>query len=331
MPYPSSHISSTKAQISGQGALFSSTHRFTFNGKESDSEVKGEGNQQDYGMRIYDNRLGRFLSVDPLFSGFPWWTPFQFAGNSPIDGIDLDGLEYLDSDEAVIEFKFGLLRLKLENFMPTNRAAWNRHNISDNWQVDKIGLDQTVATVQFRLEDTKPEDIPAEHLPSFSQGQTESGVQSKAVNRAGENVHQRGKSVNVPPNKNDRRLKCAAAIEFVNMAGKLYVGIAAWYDESKIEEHKKVAKLVTQDMSDALEMGIIPPEYRNAEDLINIMNVVLQGVNNTNDKRIYEIGMEIYTRCSNPPTQPYVPGNAPPDASFVNLLIIDNTEIEPKK
>lgn len=69
--------------------------RFGFNGKENDNEVKGEGGQQDYGMRIYDSRLGRFLSVDPLTKNFPWYTPYQFAGNSPIAFVDLDGAEPL--------------------------------------------------------------------------------------------------------------------------------------------------------------------------------------------------------------------------------------------
>jgi hypothetical protein len=55
--------------------------------------VKGIGNQQDYGMRIYDPRLGRFLSVDPLTKTFPWYTPYQFSGNKPIWASDLDGLE----------------------------------------------------------------------------------------------------------------------------------------------------------------------------------------------------------------------------------------------
>ena len=50
-------------------------------------------NQQDYGMRIYDPRLGRFLSVDPLTKGYPELTPYQFAENSPLLNIDLDGLE----------------------------------------------------------------------------------------------------------------------------------------------------------------------------------------------------------------------------------------------
>ena len=33
------------------------------------------------------------MSVDPLIREYPWYTPYQFAGNRPIDAIDLDGLE----------------------------------------------------------------------------------------------------------------------------------------------------------------------------------------------------------------------------------------------
>jgi len=68
-------------------------YRYGFNGKENDNDVKGEGNQQDYGMRIYDPRVGRFLSEDPLTQEYPWYTPYQFAGNTPIQAVDLDGSE----------------------------------------------------------------------------------------------------------------------------------------------------------------------------------------------------------------------------------------------
>ncbi|PVD53009.1 hypothetical protein DC498_06485 [Terrimonas sp.] len=68
-------------------------YKYGFNGKENDNEVKGEGNQQDYGMRIYDARLGRFLSVDPLFKDYPWNSTYAYAENEPIANIDLDGLE----------------------------------------------------------------------------------------------------------------------------------------------------------------------------------------------------------------------------------------------
>lgn len=68
-------------------------YRYGFNGKENDNEVKGAGNQQDYGMRIYDPRIGRFLSIDPLSKKFAMLTPYQFASNTPIWAIDIDGLE----------------------------------------------------------------------------------------------------------------------------------------------------------------------------------------------------------------------------------------------
>jgi RHS repeat-associated protein len=73
-----------------------STYRYGFNGMEKDDEVKGEGNQLDYKMRIYDPRLGRFLSVDPIADEYPSLTPYQFASNQPIESIDIDGLERLD-------------------------------------------------------------------------------------------------------------------------------------------------------------------------------------------------------------------------------------------
>jgi len=75
------------------GRKLSGGYRYGFNGKENDNEVKGEGNQQDYGMRIYDGRIGKFLSVDPLTKAYPELTPYQFTENSPIQAIDLDGLE----------------------------------------------------------------------------------------------------------------------------------------------------------------------------------------------------------------------------------------------
>ena len=74
-------------------ATSAASYRYGFNGKENDNEVKGEGNQQDYGMRIYDPRLGRFLSVDPLTKDYPWNSTYAFAENDVIRSIDLDGLE----------------------------------------------------------------------------------------------------------------------------------------------------------------------------------------------------------------------------------------------
>jgi RHS repeat-associated protein len=66
-------------------------YRYGFNGKELDD--KDGIVQYDYGFRIYDPRLSRFKSLDPLAKSFPMLTPYQFASNSPIANIDLDGGE----------------------------------------------------------------------------------------------------------------------------------------------------------------------------------------------------------------------------------------------
>ncbi len=76
------------------GRTYSSEgYSWGFNGKEKDDEVSDQGNCYDYGFRIYNSRLGKFLSVDPLSKSYPWYTPYQFTGNKPIWAIDLDGLE----------------------------------------------------------------------------------------------------------------------------------------------------------------------------------------------------------------------------------------------
>jgi RHS repeat-associated protein len=77
------------------GRQYSGTniYRYGFNSKEKDN--RDGVVQYDYGFRIYDPRLVRFKSVDPLTKSYPWYTPYQFAGNKPIACIDLDGLEEL--------------------------------------------------------------------------------------------------------------------------------------------------------------------------------------------------------------------------------------------
>ncbi|SRR6266487_6761156 len=83
--------------IPGRSYTVGNGYRYGFNGKEMDNEVRGEGNQQDYGMRIYDPRVGKFLSVDPLTGKFPFYSPYQYAGNCPIRFVDLDGAETYDN------------------------------------------------------------------------------------------------------------------------------------------------------------------------------------------------------------------------------------------
>ena len=65
-------------------------YRYGFNNMEKDDEIKGSGNSYSFKFRIYDARLGRFLSVDPLASAYPWNSTYAFAENDVIRAIDLE-------------------------------------------------------------------------------------------------------------------------------------------------------------------------------------------------------------------------------------------------
>ena len=120
----------TGNQVSGGGAYGTAgRYRYGFNGKENDNEVKGVGNQQDYGMRIYDPRLGKFLSVDPLMPEYPFLTPYQFSSNSPIANIDIDGLERY-SFQLAIDNKTGKPVLSNINVQETFSNSKNKIPLS---------------------------------------------------------------------------------------------------------------------------------------------------------------------------------------------------------
>lgn len=71
-------------------------YRFTFNGMEKDDEVKGTGNSLNFGARIYDPRLGKWLSLDPKTGQYVPNSPYSFAINNPVYFIDDNGMEIVD-------------------------------------------------------------------------------------------------------------------------------------------------------------------------------------------------------------------------------------------
>jgi RHS repeat-associated protein len=83
-----------------QGFSTEMAYRFTFNGQETDNELDNGTLAFEY--RIYDPRLGRFLSVDPLRKNFPWWGSYVFAGNMCIEHKELEGRQ-VDGNENETE------------------------------------------------------------------------------------------------------------------------------------------------------------------------------------------------------------------------------------
>ncbi len=69
--------------------IANSSSPYSFNGMEKDDEVKGEGNSYSSFFRQLDPRLGRWLSVDPVYKADQ--SPYISMSNNPIIMVDPKG------------------------------------------------------------------------------------------------------------------------------------------------------------------------------------------------------------------------------------------------
>jgi RHS repeat-associated protein len=132
-------------------------YRFGFNGKEQDDQVSGAGNCIAFEARIYDPRLGKFFSPDPLEMIFVWQSTYVFAANNPIALIDFLGMGSGDSKQIKKqEIKSGQtpgqvakdagMTLKEMASLPENKSIYTGKDYSyeelwnkDNWSFQAGG------------------------------------------------------------------------------------------------------------------------------------------------------------------------------------------------
>ena len=105
--------------------------------------------------------IGRFLSVDPLTKSYPELTPYQFASNRPIDGIDLDGLEYDDSKlriirrtgtnvlqvEGQIDVKVKIINLSSQSKIPSDVQKFHELKSSNTFDIESAFTISTVIPI----------------------------------------------------------------------------------------------------------------------------------------------------------------------------------------
>ncbi|MCC5943553.1 MAG: hypothetical protein JJT94_01355 [Bernardetiaceae bacterium] len=137
-------------------------YRFGFNGMENDKDLNNGA--IDFGARIYDSRIGRFLSVDAKTHKYPHITPYAGLNNNPMFYVDPDGNDnvvYLvinrdnqDKPEIGIEtaqkiaaqateyYRALGLATTVVAFDENERGCFNRQYIDNNDAIVIIGTDR---------------------------------------------------------------------------------------------------------------------------------------------------------------------------------------------
>ena len=70
-------------------SLITAHWSYTFSAKEKDSET----GLSYFGSRYYSSDLSIWLSVDPMASKYPSWSPYVYCANNPVRLVDPDGEE----------------------------------------------------------------------------------------------------------------------------------------------------------------------------------------------------------------------------------------------
>ena len=69
-----------------------------YQGMLLENTINGEANMYSTEFRMFDARLGRWLSLDALMDQFPWMSPFVGMDNNPISLTDPLGLNTIEKD-----------------------------------------------------------------------------------------------------------------------------------------------------------------------------------------------------------------------------------------
>ncbi len=101
-------------------------YKYGFNGKEKDNEINVDGGDYDFGARIYNSRLGRWLSLDPLMKKYPQFSTYCFALDNPSLYIDFNGKDVINGYIRLIQQTEELIKQQKKTIADEEKSLFDK-------------------------------------------------------------------------------------------------------------------------------------------------------------------------------------------------------------
>jgi len=291
--------------FSSSDYFVSRNYRNSFQGQEHHDEIRGKGNYINYKYRGHDPRIGRLdWLVDPLSADYPWNSPYAFSENRVLDGVELEGLEFLDKDDALFKMIGGELYLKvenaghwtkkrLENKIPASRTA-NGHNQIGAYPL----LNSPVVSVENPL---APKSLVGPNGRKSSQMTTEQNLAAQQPNNR-QTRRQNARNGFTPyPSGTRSGAKGIIALNIIIKGVEKWREYSLEFDDDELDSQLQNYFFRTVEIIDkASKDGLIPIEYYNTDDYSKLFNVILYGgEDNYGSDEIRALGIFIYRKYTN--------------------------------
>ncbi len=141
------------SEIAGEGQhgltlvpALENEYQYKYQGQERQNELNL--NWDSFKWRNYDYAIGRFMSIDPLSEKYSYQSHYNFSENRVIDGVELEGLEWIwfSTAENAKNFKTANGLTPSSLIYPTGRIdysiPWNMNTWFGTYSAGDIPLDK---------------------------------------------------------------------------------------------------------------------------------------------------------------------------------------------
>lgn len=215
------------------------------------------------------------MGVDPIAADFPFVSPYNFAENRVIDGIDLWGLQYVNANESFYNVSMG------HTWLRTNRVF----SSTDSYGIPYTGMSIPIQAVDFGVEA-----FPL-YSPAFARSLSDVGANlNRMYSETPKTLAKRpDRRYNVTKafEKSSNRAKSGGkvglslvALDFSIMVYNAIEDLSAFFSTTS---QLRAIENSWFDVSTALNEGLIDQDFQNVNDLSRIANYLYQGADQFGD------------------------------------------------